>query len=182
MPAFPPLPGPSAYQDRYIKELSERVQQVESQMGMGAQSGPGYRTSMDASSPSGMFAEGFSPDDNTPLSLKRNISISEGRNPFAQPQFMNRDRMPSTGGWSIGSAGHTNRPQGARGSIAVAPDQQVAEIPTTVNGQYYDLSKPFWFHGFGQTSSKKRKRSPDAKESEKPPASPLPMTSESFKS
>ena len=82
----------------------------------------------------------------------------------------------------MGSGGHTNRPQGARGSIAIAPDQQVPEIPTTVNGQYYDLSKPFWFPRYGQTINNKRKRSSDAEDPERPPASAPPMTSESLKS
>ena len=89
---------------RYIKELSERVQQVESQMAMSGPTGPtGYRSSLDAASPSGGYTDVFSPDDPIPLSLKRTISLPDGKNPFAQPQFMNRDRIPSTGGWSINS-------------------------------------------------------------------------------
>jgi hypothetical protein len=79
-----------------------------------------------------------------PLSLKRTISLSEGKNPFAQPQFMNRDRIPSTGGWSINSGGQGTRTQGPRGSIAIAPDQQLPDMGLTTNGQYLDLSRPFW--------------------------------------
>ena len=130
---------------RYIKELSERVQQVESQMAMSGPTGPtGYRSSLDAASPSGGYPDVFSPDEAMPLSLKRTISLSEGKNPFAQPQFMNRDRMPSTGGWSINSGGQGTRGSGPRGSIAIAPDQQLPDIGMTTNGQYLDLSRPFW--------------------------------------
>jgi hypothetical protein len=114
-------------------------------MAMSGSTGPtGYRSSLDAGSPSGAYPDVFSPDDPMPLSLKRTISLSEGKNPFAQPQFMNRDRMPSTGGWSIGSGGQGSRPHGSRGSIAIAPDQQFPDMAMTTNGQYFDLSKPFW--------------------------------------
>jgi len=105
---------------------------------------PGYRSSLDAASPSGGYPDVFSPDDSMPLSLKRTISLSEGKNPFAQPQFTNRDRMPSTGGWSINSGGQGSRASGPRGSIAIAPDQQLPDMGMTTNGQYLDLSKPFW--------------------------------------
>lgn len=114
-------------------------------MAMSGPTGPtGYRSSLDAGSPSGGYPDVFSPDDSMQLSLKRSISLSEGKNPFAQPQFMNRDRMPSTGGWSINSGGQGARAQGPRGSIAIAPDQQLPDLGMTTNGQYFDLSKPFW--------------------------------------
>jgi hypothetical protein len=114
-------------------------------MAMSGPTGPtGYRSSLDAASPSGGYPDVFSPDESIPLSLKRTISLSEGKNPFAQPQFMNRDRMPSTGGWSINSGGQGTRTQGPRGSIAIAPDQQLPDMGMTTNGQYFDLSKPFW--------------------------------------
>jgi hypothetical protein len=114
-------------------------------MAMSGSAGPtGYRSSLDAGSPSGAYPDVFSPDDSLPLSLKRTISLSEGKNPFAQPQFMNRDRMPSTGGWSITSGGQGSRQHGSRGSIAIAPDQQFPDMAMTTNGQYFDLSKPFW--------------------------------------
>ena len=114
-------------------------------MAMSGPTGPtGYRSSLDAASPSGGYPDVFSPDDSMPLSLKRTISLSEGKNPFAQPQFMNRDRMPSTGGWSINSGGQGTRASGPRGSIAIAPDQQLPEMGMTTNGQHLDLSKPFW--------------------------------------
>jgi hypothetical protein len=130
---------------RYIKELSERVQQVESQMAMSGGPG-GLRSSMDANSPTGLYQDSvFSPDDGMPMSLKRSISLSETRNPFAQPHFMNRDRMPSAGGWSLTPGGQGPRSSsGARGSIAIAPDQQYPELPMTTNGQLFDPSKPFW--------------------------------------
>lgn len=104
----------------------------------------GYRSSLDAASPSGGYPDVFSPDESVALSLKRTISLSEGRNPFAQPQFTNRDRMPSTGGWSINSGGQGTRASGPRGSIAIAPDQQFPDTSITTNGQYFDHSKPFW--------------------------------------
>lgn len=105
---------------------------------------PGFRSSLDAASPSGGYQDAFSPDDSIPLSLKRTISLPEGKNPFAQPQFMNRDRIPSSGGWSINSSGQGNRVPGPRDSIAIAPDQQPPGVGMTTNGQYLDLSKPFW--------------------------------------
>jgi hypothetical protein len=114
-------------------------------MAMSGSTGPtGYRSSLDAGSPSGAYPDVFSPDDSMQLSLKRTISLPEGKNPFAQPQFMNRDRMPSTGGWSINSGGQGSRSQGPRGSIAIAPDQHFPDMAMTTNGQYFDLSKPFW--------------------------------------
>jgi hypothetical protein len=122
---------------------------------------PGFRSSLDAVSPSGGYTDVFSPDDSLPLSLKRTISLPEGKNPFAQPQFMNRDRIPSTGGWSIGSGGQGSRASGPRGSIAIAPDQQLPEVGLTTNGPYLDLSKPFWAQDadHGERPSKRQKTS-----------------------
>ncbi len=122
---------------------------------------PAYRSSIDDTSPSGPYPDVFSPDEAIPLSFKRASSLSEGKNPFAQPHFMNRDRMPSTGGWSIGSGGQGQRMSGPRGSIAIAPDQQLPEMAMTTAGQYFDLSKPFWAQDPQQVERphKKRKRS-----------------------
>lgn len=129
-------------------------------MAMSGPTGPtGYRSSLDAASPSGGYPDVFSPDESMPLSLKRTISLSEGKDPFAHPQFMNRDRMPSTGGWSINSGGQGTRAQGPRGSIAIAPDQQLPDINLTTNGQYLDLARPFWAQDpdNGERPSKRQK-------------------------
>ena len=128
----------------YIKELSERVQQVESQILSGQGPTSGYRTSIDAGSPSAIYVDtSYSPSEG--MSLKRTFSMSESRaNPFAQPQFTNRDRMPSAGGWSVTSASQEHRQQDARGSIAIAPDQQLPDTDIIPNGPLGDLSKPFW--------------------------------------
>lgn len=131
-----------------------------------ALSGPigptGYRSSMDASSPSGAYPDVFSPDEAMPLSLKRTISLSDSKNPFAQPHFTNRDRMPSTGGWSVNSSVQGSRSQGPRGSIAIAPDQQLPDINPTTNGQFLEWSKPFWAQdNAAEPPLKKRKRNVD---------------------
>jgi len=128
----------------------------------GQSGGIGYRTSMEDASPSGMYTENFSPDESLQLSLKRSISLSDSsKNPFAQPQFMNRDRMPSTGGWSVNSAGHGSRP---RQSIAIAPDQHMPDIGMATNGQYVDFSKPFWAQESEHAMQERRKRKRSAED------------------
>jgi hypothetical protein len=139
---------------RYIKELSERVQQVESQIAMsGGSQAVGYRQSIDGNLP--LYPESsYSPDE--PMSLKRHFSFSEARsNPFAQPQFMNRDRMPSTGGWSNTSNLSGVRTRG-RCSVAVAPDQ-LPEVALVPNGQpAVNYSKPFWAQEEGPPAKRQK--------------------------
>jgi hypothetical protein len=114
----------------YIKELSDRVQQVETLQAVLA--GPGYRPSLDG----GTMAESlYSPDD--PMSLKRNFSFSDGRNPFAASEFQ-RDRIPSVGGaWTNSPTSAGFRPRD-RGSMAIAPDQPLAPA------SYPTASIPYW--------------------------------------
>lgn len=111
----------------YIKELSERVQQVESlQMQLAGQPA-GYRQSIDSE---------YSPDE--PYSAgRRNFSFSDNRNPFAAYP---RDRIPSTGGWGVGSPTAPYQSRDTRGSVALAPDQH----PGDINGPLVSYSKPFW--------------------------------------
>jgi hypothetical protein len=120
---------------RYIKELAERVQQVESQMGIPI----GYRPSVDAGSPSDPYPEQYSPTEPMSGGRKRTFSQFDGRNPFAQSPHPNRDRMTSLGGYSIGQG-----QPGGRGSIALAPDQQFTDVSPTAGAPPLDLAKPFW--------------------------------------
>jgi hypothetical protein len=125
------------YNYRYIKELAERVQQVESQMGIPA---VGYRPSVDAGSPSDAYPEQpYSPTEPMSGGRKRTFSQFDGRNPFAQSPHPNRDRMTSLGGYSM----HQGL-SGGRGSIALAPDQQLTDISPTAKAPAVDLTKPFW--------------------------------------
>jgi hypothetical protein len=138
---------------RYIKELSDRVQQVEALQSVLAGQ-PGYRQSIDAQS----MGEGmYSPDD--PMSLKRNLSFSDGsRNPFAASEFQ-RDRIPSVGGaWTNSPTSAGFRPRD-RGSMALAPDQTLP--PTSYPPQ---PSPPYWASAAAATEqppAKRQKRSAD---------------------
>lgn len=145
---------------RYIKELSERVQQVESlQMQMSGQSG--FRASLDAASNPGGYAEAiYSPDD--PSSQKRNLSFSDTRNPFAQAEF-ERDRIPSLGGWGVSSPFYQAFRSRDRGSLAIAPDQQLPPV------SYSEYSKPFWETFEEPPPAKRRKYDHDN-------VAPFPMT------
>ncbi|KAI1611641.1 hypothetical protein EDD36DRAFT_295320 [Exophiala viscosa] len=115
----------------YIKELAERVQQVEHVQKQA------LRQSLDAGSLAG-YAETFSPDDSASAS-RRHFSFPDPRNPFAPIDFQ-RDRIPSTGAWG---------PSGVRprdnGSLAIAPDQF---IPASASGRdalkHSETVKPFW--------------------------------------
>jgi hypothetical protein len=121
---------------RYIKELAERVQQVESQMGIPI----GYRPSLDAASqPDAYPDQPYSPTEPLPSSRKRTFSQFDGRNPFTQSPQSGRNKVASLSGYSINQA-----PQGERASIALAPDQQLADISPTAGPASVDLTKPFW--------------------------------------
>ena len=95
---------------------------------------------------------------------------------------MNRDRTPSAGGWSITSAGHAHRPSGARSSIGIAPDQQFPDVGVTTNGQYVDLSKPFWAQESDQSEPppKKQKRSAPEESPNMSDAPPVQVDEESL--
>jgi len=137
---------------RYIKELSERVQQVESlQLAMSGQ--PGYRPSLDTGSNAGAYPDpAYSPEDG--LSLKRNYSFSDTRNPFAQSEF-HRDRMPSVGGWGVNFPLTPGFRPRDRGSVAIAPDQQLPPVT------YPEYSKPFWADFEEPPPAKRQKRDED---------------------
>lgn len=132
----------------YIKELSERVQQVESQMAMSNTPGmTGYRQSIDSNP--GIFPDQlYSPEEQT--SFKRNFSFSDQRSPFANPDF-NRDRIPSVGGWPVSSPQTSGFRLRDRGSLAIAPDQQHPHVLP-------QLGKPFWASELdGQPPAKRQK-------------------------
>lgn len=121
---------------RYIKELAERVQQVESQMGIPL----GYRPSVDANSPSDPYPEqSYSPTEPISSSRKRTFSQFDGRNPFAQPPHSSRDKMAGQSGYNVNQG-----LQSGRESFALAPDQQLTDISPTAGHTSLDLAKPFW--------------------------------------
>jgi hypothetical protein len=96
----------------------------------------------------------YSPDD--PMSLKRNLSFSDGsRNPFAASEFQ-RDRIPSVGGaWTNSPTSAGFRPRD-RGSMALAPDQT---LPPT---SYPRPAPPYWASAATeQPPAKRQKRSVD---------------------
>ena len=78
-----------------------------------------------------------------------------GAGPFAQPQYTDRERMPSQGGWNYNSLPQGYQ-QSARYSVAIAPDQLPDQAPTiateprpeAVDAQQSSLlgqtSEPFW--------------------------------------
>ncbi|KAK4940761.1 hypothetical protein LTR10_019154 [Elasticomyces elasticus] len=115
----------------YIKELAERVQQVEHVQKQA------LRQSLDAGSLAG-YAETFSPDDSASAG-RRHFSFPDPRNPFAPIDFQ-RDRIPSTGAW--GSTGMRPRDNG---SLAIAPDQFIpASAPGRDASKQPETVKPFW--------------------------------------
>ncbi len=135
---YPAIRSSLADETRYIKELAERVQQVESQMGLPV----GYRPSVDAGSPSDPYAEqSYSPTEIMSSSRKRTFSQFDGRNPFTQSPQSTRDKMTSLSGYSINQA-----PQSERGSFAIAPDQQITDVSPTAVAPPIDLARPFWAH------------------------------------
>ncbi|ETN39485.1 uncharacterized protein HMPREF1541_05710 [Cyphellophora europaea CBS 101466] len=105
----------------YIKDLADRVQQVESLL-------PVYRQSFDGD----MF--GGSGDE--PMSGRRNYSLPGGRASFSGPDF-GRERLESLGAFNNPMATSTPRARD-RFSIAVPPDQTVT-VDTT---NYYDEMDP----------------------------------------
>lgn len=130
---------------------------------MAMSGGSSYRHSLESNL--AMYSESsYSPDE--VLSTKRNFSFSDNRgNPFAQPQFSDRERMPSTGGWSNTSGGGHFRPRDRYSSIAIAPDQvpdaMMVDGPSNVNINY---NKPFWAQGDIMDRPSKRQRLSDDSE------------------
>lgn len=142
----------------YIQELSNRVQQIESQaqaqeMRM-SQLGAlpvALRASLDAGDTSRMYTpEGYTsaPDDGDSLNQGQKRKFSElhdgqASSPFAQPRFVNNDRMPSLGGWPMNAQPSMNPTnQGHRNSISLAPDQTLDNIEMDSNRQ--ETERPFW--------------------------------------
>lgn len=124
--SFPPATALTLL-NSYIKELSERVQQVESLQMQFAGQPAGYRQSIDSE---------YSPEEPNAAG-RRNFSFSDQRNPFAAYP---RDRIPSTGGWGVGSPTTPYQARDSRGSIALAPDQH----PADMNGPPTNYTRPFW--------------------------------------
>lgn len=118
-------------QSSYIKELAERVQQVEHVQKQA------LRQSLDAGSVAG-YAETFSPDD--PASAaRRHFSFPDPRNPFTPIDFQ-RDRIPSTGAW-----GPTGLRPRDNGSLAIAPDQFMPTSASVREGsKQSETVRPFW--------------------------------------
>ncbi|KIW45041.1 uncharacterized protein PV06_03462 [Exophiala oligosperma] len=117
----------------YIKELAERVQQVEHVQKQA------LRQSVDGTSNFAGYAEAFSPDEAT---TRRNFSFPDPRSPFAPADFQ-RDRIPSTGAWGNVAPSLRSRDTG---SLAIAPDQP---LPESVSSQeavkmVAESVKPFW--------------------------------------
>ena len=125
-----------------------------------SQMGPpiGFRNSLDGrqsldSNAAGLFETNYSPSEPS-FSKKRTYSaMSEGNlsaNPFAQPQYTSRDRMPSHS-WSL-TTSPLNYSQAARFSIAIAPDQ-MPDLPQPPSATITTAplstptpksTKPFW--------------------------------------
>ena len=131
-------------------------------MAMGSQQG--YRQSLDGSMQ--VYPESYSPEEI--MSARRDFSFSDGKNnPFAQPHFNDRERMPSMGGWSNASGGATHKLRDRFSSVAVAPDQ-LGDAPTS-NGPtaaVTNLSKPFWAReDLNEPPSKRQRLSADDTES-----------------
>ena len=137
-----------------------------------SQMGPpvGFRSSLDGrqsldSNAAGLFETNYSPSEPS-FSKKRTYSaMSEGNisaNPFAQPQYTSRDRMPSHS-WSL-TTSPQNYSQTARFSIAIAPDQMpdlsqppsattTTAPPSTTTPK---SAKPFWTEFTEHTSQQKK--------------------------
>lgn len=111
---------------RYIKELADRVQQVESHVGM-------PRPSFDASSPQEGY-EQYSPTNSLSGSRKRTHSQFEG-NPFGRN---------SLGGFTLGQ---TERPR-PRDSIALAPDEKFDDVLD----ERPEMRQPFWMAWKAETA------------------------------
>lgn len=145
---------------RYIQELSNRVQQIESQaqaqeMRM-SQLGAlpvALRASLDAGDASRMYTpEGYTSahDDGESLSLnqgqKRKFSELQDNQPsptFTQSRFTNNDRMPSLSGWSMSAPQASNTTnQTLRHSVSLAPDQIIDNID--IDHIHPEYEKPFW--------------------------------------
>ncbi|KIW15776.1 hypothetical protein PV08_05826 [Exophiala spinifera] len=118
----------------YIKELAERVQQVETVQ----KQAQALRQSVDGSSNFTTYAEAFSPDDANP---RRQFSFPDTRSPFTPSDFQ-RDRIPSTGAWGNIAPSLRSRDTG---SLMIAPDQS---MPGNLSNQeavrMAESVKPFW--------------------------------------
>ncbi|KIX05794.1 uncharacterized protein Z518_03766 [Rhinocladiella mackenziei CBS 650.93] len=120
----------------YIKELAERVQQVEHVQKQA------LRQSLDGSSNTGIaaYAEPYSSDEPT-SSTKRTFSFPDPGNvsPFTSSEFQ-RDRIPSAGVWGSSSVHPGLRPREA-GSLSIAPNEPV---PNQESGNTQNPGGAFW--------------------------------------
>ncbi|KAK5946854.1 hypothetical protein PMZ80_000998 [Knufia obscura] len=130
----------------YIKELSERVQQVEGQLAL--QHPAGYRGSFDGQ-PGAYGDPAYSPDEDP--NLRRQSAFSQPRGSFSG---FDRDRFPSIGGWNQ----VTSNPR--HPSIAIPPDQT---SPTQGKPPSSNVLRPFWTN-WVDPPSKQKQTSVDASE------------------
>jgi hypothetical protein len=129
----------------YIKELAERVQQVENVQKHA------FRQSLDI----GPYAESFSPDEPVSIS-RRQPSLTDPRNPFARSEY-ERDRIPSTGAWAQESSAVAGlRPRDA-GSLAIAPDQSAPSAAPTRDTKVSESVQPFWSNAEAPPLPKRRR-------------------------
>lgn len=144
---------------RYIQELSNRVQQIESQaqaqeMRM-SQLGAlpvTLRASLDATGDGARMytPEGYTsaPDDGESLNQgqKRkfsDIQDNQAASPFTQSRFNTRERIASLSGWSMNAQPPNNSTNlNQRHSISIAPDQIFDN--TDMDRNSYEFEKPFW--------------------------------------
>ncbi|EXJ89227.1 hypothetical protein A1O3_02293 [Capronia epimyces CBS 606.96] len=115
----------------YIRELSERVEQVELVQKQA------MRQSLDAAAAFAPYAETILPDPAS-SATKRTLSFNEIR-PFAPSDFQ-RDRIPSSGTWGVHSSTAPGVRNRTRGSLAIAPDQPIPPEST----QVFEAVDPDW--------------------------------------
>ncbi|RMZ77202.1 hypothetical protein DV738_g4481, partial [Chaetothyriales sp. CBS 135597] len=120
----------------YIKELSERVEKMESRQA--AMAPTAYGRSVDGTS---ISDSPYLTDD--PLSAKRHFSFSDIRQPFEPVDYQHgrgSNASAGTGVWSadFGIAHHSRDRQ----SLAIAPDQQLPTDSTTLWTEVDDLEQP----------------------------------------
>ncbi|KAL2441120.1 hypothetical protein ABEF95_012261 [Exophiala dermatitidis] len=143
----------------YIRELSERVEQVEQ-----AQKQV-LRQSMDAG-----MGVGFGPYPDTILpdaatSTAKRASSLNGHHPFAHSDFQ-RDRIPSSGAWGLQSSTASESRSRDRTSLAVAPDQAIpsdqslpSELPESEKAANCEIVPCSWSPSEDSPSTTRRRLS-----------------------
>ncbi len=121
---------------RYIKELAERVQQVEQVQKQA------LRQSLDIGSNMGPYTEPFSPEESVSMG-KRQASLTDPRNPFARSEY-ERERIPSTGAWGPEPPTAAGLRPRDTGSLAIAPDQSAPIGAPTRDLKLSESVQNFW--------------------------------------